>query len=246
MPQRLAAVLYAPESAVQAQQQALQLGLPALPIPAKPTQLAPGIYLVIDPRGLALRLQPGGMQAALSLQDVQRRLAQGRQLDLARACGLRPGLRILDAMAGFGLDGITLAALGAQVTLVERDGLLQLLLADALLRSAALHQGRAQLRAGDVSQLWSELPVVEVIYLDPMFSERRKQVLPNKRAQVLAALQLPVPGPAALQALLDQARALATERVVLKRRRQDPVLAHPDWQIQGRAVRFDVYRPRPS
>ena len=70
---------------------------------------------------LCLRARDGGRGVCLDIEDVRRRLKQGRQLALAKACGVRPDWAVLDAMAGLGLDGITLAALGCRVTMVERD-----------------------------------------------------------------------------------------------------------------------------
>ena len=41
---------------------------------------------------------------------------------------------------------------------------------------------------------------------------------------------------------LQTALVSARDRVVIKRRVHDPVLGAADWQIIGRAVRYDVYR----
>jgi 16S rRNA (guanine1516-N2)-methyltransferase len=80
----------------------------------------------------------------------------------------------------------------------------------------------------------------DVIYLDPMFPLRSKSALPGKRLQYLHELVGETRDVDA--ALLERARRSATARVVLKRRRTDPVLAAPDWQIVEKSVRFDVYR----
>jgi 16S rRNA (guanine1516-N2)-methyltransferase len=178
----------------------------------------------------------------LDIADVRRRLRQGRRLALAKACGVRPGLSVLDAMAGFGLDGITLAALGCRVLMVERDPLLFELLEDAVsrARAALASLGPVECRRGDVRDVLAAPECFDTIYLDPMFPERAGGALPRKAAQLLAQ-QAGAPD-ADLEDLIARSRVLARGRVVVKRRRHDPVALRPDWQILGRSVRFDVYR----
>jgi len=103
---------------------------------------------------LELRASDGGAGMHLKLDDVRRRVRQGRKLALAKACGVRSGLRVLDGMAGFGLDGITLATLGCRVLMVERDPLLYALLADAIERAAATIDmaGTIECREGDIRE----------------------------------------------------------------------------------------------
>lgn len=179
--------------------------------------------------------------ACLNIDDVRRRVRQGRKLSLAKACGARPALHILDAMAGFGLDGITLAALGCNVVMVERDPRLFALLEDALARARVELKlsGDVECREGDVNDVLDGGCTFDTVYLDPMFPPRDKNALPRRSAQLLTQLVGP---PDDLPRLIARARAAARLRVVLKRRRHDATLAAPDWRILGRSVRFDVYR----
>jgi 16S rRNA (guanine1516-N2)-methyltransferase len=183
---------------------------------------------------------PAGI--CLDLADVGKRLRQGRRLALARACGVRPGWSVLDAMAGFGRDGITLAALGCEVTMVERDPLLFQLLGDAVAnaRGVLARGGPIQLHQGDVAALLAGACTYDAIYFDPMFPLRADAALPKKAAQMLARHVGPPDD--TMNDLLARARELARNRVVIKRRRHDPAIAAPHWQIAGRSVRFDVYR----
>ena len=74
-----------------------------------------------------------------------------------------------------------------------------------------------------------------------MFPEHRKKALPGKAMQYLRDLL-----PAQEQhvgLLLESARRVAADRVVLKRRRRDATVGKPDWQVMGSTVRYDVYRP---
>jgi 16S rRNA (guanine1516-N2)-methyltransferase len=179
--------------------------------------------------------------ACLDIDDVRRRLRQGRKLALAKACGARPALRVLDAMAGFGLDGITLAALGCDVVMIEHEPQLFALLEDALARARRELDlsGRVECREGDVNDVFDRGDTFDTVYLDPMFAPRDKSALPGRSAQLLAQLAHP---PDDLAQVLARARGVARARVVLKRRRHDATLAEPDWRILGRSVRFDVYR----
>ncbi|MEZ5558364.1 MAG: class I SAM-dependent methyltransferase [Pseudomonadales bacterium] len=172
----------------------------------------------------------------IPIAELERRARQVPEL--VRACGIggAPSLEVVDATAGLGVDGVTLALLGAQVTLLERHPAAYVLASD-LVRRAAVSAGTALTEAG--AYLRNCAPV-DVVYLDPMFPERRKRALPGKRMQYLAALV--GADPLTPAELLLAARGAARQRVVLKRRRHDPVLERPDWQILGRTVRYDVYR----
>lgn len=194
------------------------------------------------------------------VREVQRRAV--RSTGLARACGLgrksKPGtrqVRLLDATAGWGVDGLSLALLGARVALLEQHAAIWAL-CDDLCRTLAgtgsspAVQARAHLGAFDD---WlagrANLPQepVDVVYLDPMFPPRSKQAAPGKRLQYLAGLLAgqPVPTESQLAEWVAAARQRATDRVVLKRRRLDPAGSPtPDWQIVSRSVRYDVYAAR--
>ena len=77
-------------------------------------------------------------------------------------------------------------------------------------------------------------------YLDPMFPPRRKHALPDKSMQLLR--EMAEPDGLDLAQRLEQARAAARQRVVVKRRPHDPAAGRPDWQLRGGRIRFDVYR----
>jgi 16S rRNA (guanine1516-N2)-methyltransferase len=191
-----------------------------------------------------LELCANGARSGVCLQidDVRRRIRQGGRLALAKACGIHNGPVILDAMAGWGTDGITLAALGARVVMVERDPLLFALLEDAVAQARVelCLAGTIETRHGDVRSAIVADERFDTIYLDPMFPSRHKHALPRKSAQLLSAL---LGGPVDdLSDLIVHAQPRARSRVVVKRRRHDAVLRTPQWHIRGRSVRFDVYR----
>ncbi len=179
---------------------------------------------------------------------ISRRAVRGSEL--ARACGLAQGrgaagaVKILDGTCGWGIDGLSLARLGARVTLVEESPVVWALAHDLLRTQPGLDEELLQVEMR--SWLAQREPgMFDVIYLDPMFPPRRKSAAPNKRIQYLAALlEAPaVQGPA-FEAWLALCRAHATQRVVLKRRRTDPPLGQAaSWQIKGRSIRYDIFAP---
>ncbi|MDZ7669176.1 MAG: class I SAM-dependent methyltransferase [Gammaproteobacteria bacterium] len=198
----------------------------------------PGFYLwaVDDHVELCRGADPG---VWITAQELRRRTVQGSEL--LRACGVSAAAppRVLDAMAGWGVDALVLAGRGCRVTLVERHPALCVLAQDLARRSGLTRLVGGQ---GDGYQALCTPGPYDVVYLDPMFPLRNKGALPGKRMQWLAQLAGADPRP--LHDWLQQAVAKAAGRVVLKRRRTDPPVAAPDWQIAGRTVRYDVYRGR--
>jgi 16S rRNA (guanine1516-N2)-methyltransferase len=190
--------------------------------------------------------------AWVRVDEVRRRARQAPEL--LRACGLRRGMHVLDAMAGWGLDGMVLAAAGGRVTMVEREPLLQALQEDLIRRSSDAELGRERIDheavqsiLGDGFQRLCDGSRYEVVYLDPMFPARNKGALPGKRMQYLAALlarphEIDSADDRPLDEWIEQARVAATHRVVVKRRLHDVAARTPEWQIRGRSVRYDVYR----
>ena len=190
-----------------------------------------GWYLAVDGRGLALRDRA---RRGLFRPTAGLRRRAGRSA-IARACGARPGLVVLDAMAGWGIDGLALSAAGCAVTMTESHPVVFAMMAELVARNA----GSVQVQLAD-ARVW--MPTgFDVIYLDPMFEARTKNALPKKPMQVLREI---VGGdPSGLEETLALARRHARERVVLKRRAHARPMGSPDWRIAGRTVRFDVYRP---
>jgi len=167
---------------------------------------------------------------------------------LARVVGLHKQreLRVLDATAGLGRDGFTLAALGAQVTLAERNPTLATLLTDARRRAlldpaSAAAAARTEIICLDSRQLMGAPPRFDVVYLDPMYPGRGKSALAKKEMQLLREL---TGGDADADELL--AAANARRRVVVKRPRSAPPLGGqaPSLQLDGTQARFDIYLAR--
>lgn len=178
--------------------------------------------------------------------EQRRRIAGGRKQLLARALGLakRPDLEILDATGGLGRDAFTLAALGARVTLVERQPQIADLLADAHRRALAdpalaPMAERITLCRGEAGAILRE-GRWDSVYLDPMYPHSGKTALPQKEMQIFRDL---AGADEDADALLEPALQAARLRVAVKR----PLHAHwmaalkPSLEQRGTQARFDIY-----
>ena len=182
----------------------------------------------------------------------RRQFGGGSGQMIARAVGILPGVRptVIDATAGLGRDAFVLATLGCEVTLIERQPLIAVLLEDGLVRARndlaiAPIVARMRLRVGDAIQMmrdWDE-SVPQVVYLDPMFPHRDKSALVKKEMRLFRPLVGDDPDAGEL---LEAALALASHRVVVKRPRKAPAVAGDtvSFSLEGNAGRFDVYAKR--
>lgn len=191
--------------------------------------------------------------------DLQRRKKQfGVKQLLAKAVGYKTNhpLTIIDATAGLGRDSFLLASLGCQVTMIERSAVLAALLEDAFARlrnAQAPEADRLTLIHADSKNYLNtiaflphcraggtEAKVPDVIYLDPMFPERKKSALVKKNMQILQRL---LGHSNDETGLLQCALATAVARVVVKRPKLSGFLANrkPSLQFISKTHRFDVY-----
>lgn len=210
-------------------------------IPTAMVHIPDDWYLARTNGELELR-HPTRHALRLPLEDIERRVGGGRTQALAKACGSRPGLRVLDALAGWGTDGLTLAGLGCAVTMVEAQPMVCAMLADRVNRSTIAGTGPVDVICGEAAAILEDSQAdFDVIYIDPMFPPHPKTAKPSYRMQVLAELGLSTDVENVVRAALRR----ATERVVVKiRASQKPELGlgEPSWQIRSKSVRFDVYR----
>lgn len=191
---------------------------------------------------------PGGLNVDFNDAALQRRRQQSlKRQDLGKAVGLKHGSdqTILDATAGLGSDAFLLASSGCQLVLLERSPVVAALLADGLLRAQqaggelAAIAARMRLRQDDFLGD-SDLPEVDVVYLDPMFPTDRKTAKSKKNMFLLQQL---LGQNSDSQLLLQRAKSLARRRIVVKRARHSPLLdgSSPDIQFRGSSSRYDVY-----
>lgn len=245
----------ATELETSARELASRLHLPLADEMAQPADL----LLQLGNDGLSLQSTAAAAPGAVQVDFVEGALAHrrvhggGAGQMVARAVGIRGAIRprILDATAGLGRDAFVLAALGCEVTLIERQPVIAALLADGLLRAqqaggeVADIAARMRLLPGDAIQLmehWTG-PVPEVIHLDPMFPHRQKSALVKKEMRLfrpLAGDDLDAPQ------LLAAALQLASHRVAVKRPRKAPAIAGPapSAELAGQSSRYDIYGKR--
>lgn len=240
----------APAFAALAESWAARLGLPL----GGPADFA----LQVGPGGLQLVELAAGAPGPVRVDFVsgaaahRRRFGGGAGQMLARAVGLKPGIRpsVLDATAGLGRDAFVLAGLGCTLTLIERQPLVAALLEDGLARAAGDPEtapivARLTLVAADAiaaMREWTgEAP--QVVYLDPMFPEREKSARVKKEMRIFHEV---IGGDEDTAELLAAALALASHRVVVKRPRRAPAIdgPPPSHALEGESSRFDVYARR--
>lgn len=171
-----------------------------------------------------------------------------RRQPLARAIGKKTRT-VVDATAGYGQDALLLALMGFNVTAIERSPVVAALARDGLQRFAKHTgvnlSGRLQWVTGDSRALLPGIvPRPDVIYLDPMFPlKRRKSSAVKKEMRLLREL---VGDDTDAPESLDISRAIARNRVVVKRPDDAPPLApNPTMSLVGKLVRYDVYLTNP-
>lgn len=184
--------------------------------------------------------------ADFTAKTIVRRRQAGKAQGLIRACKPKIGLCILDATAGWGRDAAILASFGARVIMLERQPVMFALLADALTRlhqqeTPALNLSLVHTDAITYLQHLSATEQPDVIYIDPMHPVRQKSALVKKDMQVLQQL---IGADDDASSLLQQAQLVARERVVMKWPQRLAQIGKPNYSIQGKTVRFDVYTCR--
>lgn len=164
---------------------------------------------------------------------------------LKQALGLKahPHPYVVDATAGLGQDACMLAHFGCRVLMIEQSAILAQLLEDGLTR-ARLHfpdlMARLSYVCGDARVLLKNLEEQpDIVYLDPMFPERKKSAQVKKEMWVLQHILKPESS----DDLLAIALAVAKHRVIVKRPYYADCLnkQKPNFQLKGRTNRFDVY-----
>lgn len=218
------------------------------------------LVLWVDETGVSLRQTGSKAMGPVQCEFVggearhRRRYGGGKSQAIAKAVGIKDKQRpfVADLTAGMGGDACALAGLGSFVVMVERHPAIAALLADGLRRGNIAAETNE-----DVAELMARMSLVkasatdwllslteenfpDVIYLDPMFPERRKSAQVNKNMQIFQQLVGP---DLDADGLLPLALARARYRVVVKRPSHAPWLngQKPGISLEGKSVRFDIY-----
>lgn len=214
-----------------------------------------GVYLVYDEQGLLL--QKVGERGVVLVDFIggsaqYRRIKGGGEL-LGRAVNHTANPIVWDATGGLGRDGFVLASLGLQVRIFEQNTVAFALLADGLERAKQQPEiadiiANMNLICGDSVDLLpkyaTQFGKPDVIYLDPMYPEKKKSAAVKKEMAYFHDL-IGLPDADEEMKLFHVARQIATKRVVVKRPRLGRFLCHekPSYQYEGKSTRFDVYLP---
>ena len=208
-----------------------------LEVRLEPISTAPDTWHLVIVDGRLELVGTDGLRFVLDEAEIERRLVGFSRSGLAKACGASRKPRILDALSGWGTDGLTLAAFGCKVVCCEVVPLVAVMNRSRALSIAPETQ---YVCCDAIDLMRSGSYEFDVVYLDDMFPPHPKGARPSKSLQVLAELA----GSCELAHVIDVARVIARDRVVVKRRRnQQPEREKPAWSVDGKTVRFDIYRP---
>ncbi len=180
------------------------------------------------------------------------------QEPLLRALGWKSTERkhVLDMTAGLGRDSCMLFFAGFNVTMFERNPVLQILLTHALseLPNAGFEQHLALAPEDSILYLQRMQQVqmsesedkdiaghfADAIYIDPMYPERKKSALVKKELRIIRNL---VGADRDSELLLQSAIESGVARVVVKRPKGSDFVADrvPSHSVESPNTRYDVY-----
>lgn len=156
--------------------------------------------------------------------------------------------QVLDMTAGLGRDACLLFFAGFNVTMFERNPVLQILLQNALnaLPSGDFSQSFDLEKEDSITFLnkkiesFSTENFADAIYMDPMYPERKKSALVKKELRIIRNL---VGADMDSEALLSLAIKSGVPRVVVKRPKGSEFVADlkPNHSVESPNTRFDVY-----
>lgn len=215
-----------------------------------------GIVLSFTQKGLALnrlasKESPVLVDFVSGKLGHRRKFGGGKGQTIAKAIGMNKGVTpsVLDATGGLGRDAFVLASLGCHVTMIERSPIIAALLDDGL-RRAALEIGSADIVSritlinadaiATMKGMVDKQKSYDVIYLDPMFPDRKKSALVKKEMRLFHDIVGDDPDS---DRLLVPAMSLAQYRVVIKRPKQALDLdgKESSYRLPGKSCRYDVH-----
>jgi len=190
---------------------------------------------------LLLDEKPDRLSFDLADGEVAKRASQVSKSNevIAKAIGCKSHYRpnVLDATAGMGRDSLVMAMLGCKVVMQERNFAIFHLLKNALER---LKNDSLSLCQQDSIQSLAADKQIDVIYLDPMFPDRKKTALVKKEMRLFKLL---TGNDIDSDQLLLSALKSKVNRVVVKRPKGSSFLSDkkPSHEIKSKKFRYDVY-----
>ncbi|MET1255186.1 class I SAM-dependent methyltransferase [Aliikangiella maris] len=205
----------------------------------------PWLSLYLELNGRVTRLQFDLAEGEVGFRAA--RVSKSNEV-VAKAIGCKPHYRpkVFDATAGMGRDSLIMAMLGCEVIMHERSLPIYLLLENALNRlqqkwpdiSACMHLENYD--SLQVNEHWIRERKVDVVYLDPMFPERKKSALVKQEMRIFKVL---AGEDADADQLMINTLKSGVKRVVVKRPKGAEHLASkkPNHEIIAKKFRYDVY-----
>jgi len=154
---------------------------------------------------------------------------------------------VVDATGGWGGDALLMCMQGYQVTVIERQPVMALLLTDAFSRLAECDWAIdnniyiPRVICGNAADVFKQQSIqADCVYFDPMFPpKRKKSAAVNKQMQLLHQL---VGEDTDAEEVLSAALNNGFERVAVKRpHHANPLLCSPSTQFSSKLVHYDVY-----
>ena len=156
---------------------------------------------------------------------------------------------IIDATGGWGGDALLMCTQGYQVTLLERNPVMALMLKDAMTRLSQTEWAidndvvTPKVVLADSVIYFSNNEInesVDCVYLDPMFPpKKKKKAAVNKQMQLL---QWVVGQDLDASSLVESALAAGAPRIAVKRPDYaEPLYRKPSNQFSSKLVHYDVY-----
>ncbi len=200
------------------------------------------LHLFLDGKPDILKFDLGQGEVAIRASKV----SKSNEV-IAKAIGCKSHYRpkVLDATAGMGRDSFIMAMLGCEVIMQERNFAIYHLLENALTRLKAHSSFKSdvidRLSLYQKNSLQSQVSQkIDVVYLDPMFPERKKSALVKKEMRLFKRVAGEDPD---AEQLLFNALKSEVNRVVVKRPKGAPSLAKrkSSHEILAKKFRYDVY-----
>lgn len=206
-------------------------------------------YFVADKTGISF--VSGGKTLKGDFTPLLKRVGGGHlahEIILKAAKPEKDG-RAVDFTAGLGEDSFILAAAGYRVEMFEHNPITALLLKDALIRAKKDPKlkdiaERMTLSVGDSKELAEKIGYLpDLIYLDPMFPEKKKSAETKNKMQVLHTIEKPCDDE---EEIMKAAFSANPKKIVVKRPPESKFLAglEPTYSVERKAVRYDVYAVR--
>ena len=192
-------------------------------------------------------LKKGGLSVDIAPRNgEQHSYPAPKQGALAQAVG-RKTKTVIDATTGWGQDSLFMFRMGYQVSCIERSPVMAELLTDGFNRLAQqdwvqrLQLSMPPLHTGNAIDLLAALTTPpDCIYLDPMFSPKRKKSALAKKAMVI--LRDLLGDDTDKDQLFSVAFQAAGKRVVVKSPDDaEPLGGKPSESFSGKLLRYDVY-----